>query len=686
MTRLRLLAALLALLVTPIAALAAGSDPARGGTVTARLVTAEDGVAPEAGRLSAGLDLALADGWKTYWRSPGEIGLPPEIDWSGSENVAEVRMLWPAPTRFQAFGIENFGYEKEVLFPLEVALERPGEAARIALEVQLLVCSDICVPETLSLALDLPRGAGVDREAAAAIAGWAARVPAEGGAARAHVGEERLTVEVDGSFADPDVFPEFGQVAFGAPEIRRAPDGRRLWASLPVLSEPRGGEALRVTVTDGGAEGRAVTVDPAMEPAPIAPPRAAFVSPLARIALVALLGGLILNVMPCVLPVLGVKLAGAIKASGAAPGRVRAGFLASAAGVMSFMWALALLVAAAKAAGFAVGWGVQFQNPVFLGAMVAVTALFAANLAGAFEIALPQSLATPIGRARAPSQGRAASLRSDFATGAFAAVLATPCSAPFLGTAVAFAMAGGTAEIAVVFTMLGLGLALPYLVVAARPSLVARLPRPGRWMLWVRAALALMLAATALWLGWVLSNVAGLPAALAVGALVGAAVIVAAARGRLGRAALPAAALAVAAALVAPALLPPRAQASVDTAWAAFDRDAIADRVAEGRVVFVDVTADWCLTCQANKRLVLERGAVARALASDAVLAMRADWTRPDEAIRRYLEDHGRFGIPFYAVYGPGRPDGILLPEVLTPGLVLDALGEAGAERVAERG
>ena len=432
-----------------------------------------------------------------------------------------------------------------------------------------------------------------------------------------------------------------------------------------MLSPAREEAALRLTVT-GGPE--AVTLAPAMADAPIAP-GAGDGRTLASIALVALLGGLILNVMPCVLPVLGIKLAGAVGVAGAAPGRVRAGFLASAAGVMAFMWALAALVLAAKAAGLAVGWGVQFQNPAFLAAMVAVTGLFAANLAGAFEIALPQAFGTSLARGRA-------GLAGDFATGAFAAVLATPCSAPFLGTAVAFALAGGAAEVGVVFTLLGLGLALPYLVVAARPSLVRRLPRPGRWMIAVRGVLAAMLAATALWLAWVLANVAGVATALGVGALVLAAVVVTAWRGRLGPAALGTAALAVVAALAMPAALP-RAEAAEDPGWAAFDAGAIAAEVAAGRVVFVDVTADWCLTCQANKRVVLNRGRVAQALGSEAVVPMRADWTRPDEAIRRYLEEHGRYGIPFYAVYGPGAPEGLVLPEVLTPGLVLDALETA---------
>ena len=668
-----LLGALLALLLAPAAALAAQTDPVVTDTVTARLIAAEDGVTPDAGRLSAGLRLEFAEGWKTYWRSPGEVGLPPEIDWSRSDNLADLRVLWPAPTRFTAFGIENFGYSHEVLFPLEVVLERPGEPARLSLDVQLLVCSDICVPEAVSLDLDLPAGLGVDGAAAAAIADWAARVPVEGGVARANLGET-LTLEVEGGpFAAPDVFPEAGGAAFGAPEIEVSDDGSRLWASFPVLAPPRDDTPLRLTVVDGS---RALEVEPAMAAAPIAPGgpadrAAAGRRTLASIAVLAFLGGLVLNVMPCVLPVLGIKLAGAIGAAGAAPGRVRAGFLASAAGVMAFLWALGALVLLAKAAGLAVGWGVQFQNPVFLAAMVAITALFAANLAGAFEIALPQSVGTGLARRRA-------GLAGDFATGAFAAVLATPCSAPFLGTAVAFALAGGAADVALVFTMLGLGLALPYLVVAARPSLVARLPRPGRWMLAVRAVLAAMLAATALWLAWALSGVAGPAAAFAVTGLVLATVLVVTWRRRLGPAAPVMAALGVAAALVAPAALP-RAEAAGQAGWAPFDRDAIAAEVSAGGTVFVDVTADWCLTCQANKRVVLERGRVADALGSDGVIPMRADWTRPDEAIRAYLEDHGRYGIPFYAVYGPARPDGVILPEVLTPTLVLDALEEVGA-------
>ena len=665
------LAALLALVVLwPGLAAAGESEPVRAETVTARLLTAEDGVAPAAARLSAGLHLDLAEGWKTYWRSPGEVGLPPELEWAGSRNVADARILWPAPTRFTAFGIENFGYGGEVLLPLEVTLERPGEPARLAVEAHLLVCSDICVPETVSLALDLPAGGGVDRAAAAEIAAWAGRVPEEGGAARAHLGEA-LTIEVEGRFADPDVFPELGRAAFGRPEIRA--EGDRLWASLPLLAEPREGEGpLRVTVTDGA---RAVTVEPGMAGAPI--PADAGGPGLLWIAGVALLGGLVLNVMPCVLPVLGIKLAGAVAVAGAAPGRVRAGFLASAAGVVAFMWALGGLVLAAKAAGLAVGWGVQFQNPVFLAAMVAVTGLFAANLAGGFEIALPGRAADAMGLGGPPG------LAGDFATGAFAAVLATPCSAPFLGTAVAFALAGGTPEVALVFTMLGLGLALPYLAVAARPSIVRRLPRPGPWMLRLRVVLALMLLATALWLAWVLSSVAGARAALAVAGLVALAGLLATLRPRLGRAALPAAAAVLLAAVLAPAVLPPQARAATQGAWVPFDREGIAERVAGGEVVFVDVTADWCLTCQANKRLVLDRGAVADRLASDAVVAMRADWTRPDEAIRRYLEDHGRYGIPFNAAYGPGRPDGVPLPEVLTPGLVADALDAAAGTGLA---
>jgi len=370
-----------------------------------------------------------------------------------------------------------------------------------------------------------------------------------------------------------------------------------------------------------------------------------------------------------------------MKLEGAGRARVRWGFLASAAGVMAFMWGLAAVLFALRQAGVTVGWGLQFQNPVFLALMVAILAIFAANLAGAFEISLPPSLQTRLARA-----GGAGGHVGDFLTGAFAAVLATPCSAPFLGTAIAFALAGRGVDIALVFTFLGLGLAAPYLLVAARPGLVRHLPRPGRWMIALRVMLGLLLAVTAAWLVWVLRGVAGTTTMLAVlGMTAGLVMLLSLSRLRCtvrAGLALPLVGIILFAAGDLADTSTPRALSSQVTEWVRFDRAEIARRVSRGEVVFVDVTADWCLTCKANKALVLDREPVVSALAAEGVTPMQADWTRPDPAISRYLESFDRYGIPFNAVYGPAAPDGIVLPELLTPDVVMAALDDAvGEER-----
>ncbi|HLO77012.1 MAG TPA: thioredoxin family protein, partial [Magnetospirillum sp.] len=317
---------------------------------------------------------------------------------------------------------------------------------------------------------------------------------------------------------------------------------------------------------------------------------------------------------------------------GAARGHVRAAFLASAAGIVASFLALAGAAVAVKAAGQAVGWGIQFQQPGFLAVMIALLLAFAANLWGAFEIRLPSALMN-VG----PSGVAHHTLLGHFLSGAFATLLATPCSAPFLGTAVGFALARGAGEIAAIFAALGLGMSVPYLAVALWPDLARRLPKPGAWMVTVKKVMGVALAATALWLGSVLAAQTGLTTAA------------------------------------------PPAAGKTDIAWKSFDLTAVRQAVAEGKVVFVDVTADWCITCKVNKAAVVDRGAVAARLTGGGVVPMRADWTRPDDGIARYLASFDRFGIPFNAVYGPGAPDGIALSELLTEAEVLAALDKAAA-------
>ena len=676
-------AALATALMGAAPAMAAEGAWASHDTVRARLVAAVEATGGLE-TVPAGLHLSLANGWKTYWRSPGDAGLPPSVDWSASENVAGVDFRWPAPHRFTLFGIETFGYAGDVVFPLRVRTERPGEPVALRGTADILVCSDVCIPVELDLTLDLPAGAPApDPEAANLIARFEAAVPDDGSASGLRVeaaaaeagkpGALRVRIASAEPLAAPDVLVESPDWTFGRPAFALSSDGRSATATLPIVSGPDAvtmpGSAATVTVTDGAraAETRITIADGTVRPG-------SWVGELLPVLGIALLGGLVLNLMPCVLPVLGLKLLSVIDRPSGERRRVRLGFLATAAGVLASMLALAAALAGLKAAGTAVGWGVQFQQPAFLVLMTAILVVFAANLMGALEIALPSRLATPLGRAGGDG------LAGNFAAGAFATLLATPCSAPFVGTAVAFALARGPADILAIFAALGLGLAAPYLLVAARPQLAGLLPRPGRWIIALRRALAAALLGTAAWLLTVLAAQTSWQAAVATAAamaILGAALA-------LGRRLGPAfaallAVVALSGAFAAPAVLraSPAANEEAARRWAPFDQAAIRSLVAQGMTVFVDVTAEWCVTCKVNKRLVLDSGEVTEAISGPGVIPMRADWTKPDPRISDYLSRHGRYGIPFNAVYGPGVPTGIVLPELLSRDAVLEALGRA---------
>ncbi|MBE9552585.1 MAG: thioredoxin family protein, partial [Proteobacteria bacterium] len=364
---------------------------------------------------------------------------------------------------------------------------------------------------------------------------------------------------------------------------------------------------------------------------------------------------------------------------------VRLGFLASVAGIVTSFMVLAAVLAALKAAGASIGWGIQFQQPVFLAIMVVVVTLFACNLFGLFEITLPSRLNDLMTPGVGSGQGHHHSLGGHFLTGVFATLLATPCSAPFLGTAVGFAFARGTAEIFMVFAALGIGLSLPYLLVAAFPGMATRLPRPGKWMVGMKRFLGVLLAATGLWLVTVIAAETGIDTAagIAIAALlIGVVLAIRNSEGsRLarhgGKVAALLAAVIVAAPLLAPAGTGDDARALDDSIWQPFDQAEIKRLVANGKTVLVDVTADWCLTCQVNKAAVLNRDPVAAMLESGEVVAMKADWTRPSQEIADYLASFGRYGIPFNAVYGPRAPGGVVLPEILVTGSILAAFEKA---------
>ena len=675
-----------------------------------------------AGDTRLGLQFELKPGWKVYWRSPGDAGFPPKIDWNGSNNLKGAEILWPVPERFSVQGLETLGYKKKVVLPISAVPAASGEGMDLKAHIRYLACDDICIPYEAKLALALPAGTPHPSAHAHAIDKFAARVPGDG---RAHglqiasleavpggaAGNARLrlTAKATVPFTTPDAFLEGASVlAYGKPKVALSDD--RMTARIDIevngvdlLEDAKGqtlaGRDFTVTLVDGGrtAERQLAALAPgaisdagggASQPVfQTAPPEA---PAFAVILLLAILGGLILNLMPCVLPVLSLKMLSLVKHGGGQARDVRMGFIASAAGIIATFLVLAGILAGLRAGGTVIGWGIQFQQPWFLTGLVLLVTVFACNLWGFFEVRLPMFI-SDLGGDTVHVHG----LGGHFLGGVFATLLATPCTAPFLGTAVGFALAGPVAQMLAVFAALGLGLALPYLLVAAVPKLATWLPKPGAWMVRLKVVLGLLLAGTGVWLLMVLAGVSGMPAALGVAALsvVAAGLLFIAHRGAAGaRLSVPGMLVVTLAAMTAPSWLPaadmPSAKSGADgkarlaALWQPFDAAAIPALVAQGKTVFVDVTADWCITCQVNKGVVLSRDDIYRRLGGEGVVAMQADWTRPDDGIAHYLASFGRFGIPFNAVYGPKAPDGVVLPELLSQTAVLEAFEAAGAKPV----
>ena len=702
-------------ILAPLSAVAgpASSDWIKTEQTALRLIAASQ-TTGDGDSVQLGLQFKLKPDWKIYWRSPGDAGFPPQPDWSGSANLKSITMQWPAPERFTVLGLQTLGYKEEVVFPLTITRKDPSAPLELAGAIRYLVCSEICIPYDAEVALYLEQGPAKPSKFAHLINRFSVKVPGDGGLHGLKI--ENAETWADGKdtflrvratattpFTAPDLFPEGGpDISFSKPKVRLGPGRKtarlemRVYGVSQLPGKTLAGKDLTLTLTDGkrAAEKRLPSTalsGPGAGGSLFANGGGGAAS-FALILLLAVLGGLILNLMPCVLPVLSIKLLGVVGHGGGERRIVRLSFIASALGILAAFMVLAGALVGLKSAGMGIGWGIQFQQPWFLIAMTLVVMGFACNLWGFFEFRLPGWVSN-MGEHTGHLHGPGHNMGGHFIQGAFATLLATPCSAPFLGTAIGFALSRGPLEIFAVFTALGLGLALPYLTVAIFPGLATRLPRPGPWILTMKRILGFALAATAVWLLSVLSASIGLAAALAVGGLAVAGVGLAYWGKRAldgpGKRAPLWMALTFGAALMVPGWLgqTPAVEAAAKTTieaktldgmWAAFDEAAIPGLIAAGKTVFVDVTADWCITCQVNKSLVLAQGAVLDVFRADNVVIMKADWTRPDPMIADFLARNGRFGIPFNAVYGPKLPTGIILPELLSERAVLDAFKNAG--------
>ena len=634
--------------------------------------------------LPALLHVELDEGWKTYWRSPGEGGIPPTFDWSESSNINDIEWRWPVPSRYSIQGIDTVGYQGSLTFPLMIQLSPDARQAHISGTLTMSSCTTVCVltdyPIDLHVDLDTLT---VDSDRAFAFNPAMGKVPREYDSNNVKQAiwsdanqRVQLTIERDSGWQEPQLFIHSNNEAladaeFSSPNIQV--EGNTLtanievshWLELPDLS----GAELIATVSDEkfAAEYNVqLTAGTIANNAP----------PLWAILLMALAGGLILNIMPCVLPVLGLKVQSLMLSGAQEPKVVRKQFFASSLGIISSFLVIALGLMALRWSGGSVGWGIQFQNPYFIAALVAITWVFALNLMGAFEFKLPSSLSTSAATAGDDSY------KGHFLQGMLATVLATPCTAPFLGTAVAFALAAESSVILLIFAALGVGMALPWLLIAVFPKTAKLLPKPGRWMQWVKPVFAIMMLATTVWLTTLLKNFISNEVflALTVGLSVLTLVIIGKVHGRkalflsIGGFLVLAAVVGTTLILTADRWVNKLPQ---DHQWQPLTQQRIDEAVASGQTVFVDVTADWCITCQANKVGVLLQDPVFTALGQENVTRLRGDWTKANESITQYLKANNTFGVPFNKVYGPGAPDGITLPVVLSKDKVMDALEDA---------
>ncbi len=656
----RLLLLLLAMLLAA-PALAAESAPVATPRGTATLLADRAAIAPgEAFRLA--LRLRMTPGWHTYWSNPGDAGAAPEVVLEAPWQAGPLQ--FPIPERI-AFGpLMNFGYKGEVLLPLAVTAPdglRPGTRARILAEATWLACADVCIPEEGRFVLELPvEAAGRPAESVRFAAAEAALPRAAPFAARL---SPQGVLRVEGEAISPTRVREAAFFPFAQDRLLNPPpqrltvrEGALTLALAPAPGAPGGPLEGVLVLTDAGGQRAGFTLS-----APPGPAEAASLAPWQALVL-ALLGGLVLNLMPCVFPVLAMKAMALARLGGAGAAAVRRDAAGYVAGVVLGFLGLGAGLLALRAAGAAAGWGFQFTHPAFVAAMAWVMLAVGLNLSGVFALRGPALSGT----------------RGAFATGLLAVLVATPCTAPFMAPALGAALVLPPGWALGVFAALGVGLALPYALLAAFPALARAVPRPGPWMERLRQFLAFPMYGAAAWLAWVLAQQAG-PDGLA--AVLAGAVLVALAAWAWGLGARPGRILAPLALAAALSLLPALESAPAATPSAAASAESwsaarVAALQAEGRPVFVNFTAAWCITCKVNERVALETEGTRAAFAARNVAVLVGDWTRGDAAITALLRQHGRDGVPLYLLYPAGGGAPLVLPQLLTEGALRAALRE----------
>jgi thiol:disulfide interchange protein len=688
-------------------ATAGAADAVPEANVKAHLISEVRSVSPGAS-LRVALAFDIREGWHTYWRNPGDSGKATTITWKLPPGFSAGPIEWTAPHRFDLPPLVNFGYASHAVHIVRIETPKdlkPGTRVVLRANAFWLVCADVCIPENADVQLTLPVSAtpgAIDPVVAAQFAAADREMPVAAPApvsARLSGGKVSLTLGKEWGDRNARIeslafFPyDDGVVEYAAPQtLTRTTDALELTLKAadpaPAAGPLRG--VLVATLQDGSTS-KPVAMEVSADLKIAAPAVAGLTAPepaqsLGLLLLFAVIGGLILNLMPCVFPVLSIKAIGLVEQARKDPAAVRTKGLVFAAGVISSMLALAAALLALRAGGEQIGWGFQLQSPLFVTLMVYLLLLVGLNLSGVFEIGGGLS-----GVGDSLTQG--SGYRASFFTGVLTTLVATPCTAPFMAAAVGAALTQSAPVALGIFTALGVGLALPYLLLSFAPGLRGVLPKPGAWMDTLKQIFAYPMYASAAWLLWVLAQQTSMGLAVGfAGAILVAFSVWALQKSRSGsgtgqRVALFAAILAALLAIALPVQVARTsaagshagAQAGVhapeaDDGWQPYDAAKVAALAASGKPVLVNFTASWCLTCLFNERTAFQDASVQALLRAKGVTLVKGDWTNSDPVITAALASFGRAGVPLYVVYNatPGSAQPAVLPQLLTAGIVRD--------------
>ena len=665
------------------------SSPKKEGSI--RLVSAGY---TDSGEVVSGLHMKFTNNWHTYWKNTGDSGMTVTPDFSASENVKGIELVWPVPSRELFFDLEGWVYSKEVILPFAVGVIDSTKPVKLVADVKWAICDEDCIFTQNKLELEIPTGYK-DTSTLGLIDSYILKAPEKIADSdiklqKLETSEKTILAEFTSTktFADDiDLFitENSKNFRFPKPIVTRSDDGTKLsiYTNYEVLKK---GETLvdkTINFTlkngEGGVEGenKIEKFSIVQAPAKTAETKQTSITLLQAI-IAALIGGLILNIMPCVLPVIMLKIFSVIKHGSSDKKFIRKSFSYTVAGIIFSFLLIATFVVVLKSLGHTIGWGIQFQQPAFLVFMSVLLTLFAANQFGWFEINLHTKISDKIND-KLNHAGDATPL-GNFLTGAFATLLATPCTAPYLATAISFAFAANALTIFAILFFMGVGLALPYILIMISPSFVKIFPKPGRWMSFVRVILGLFLIATNFWIVSIFFANGGYSSGfmLFVCMFLMSLWLFVSHRMKLDRMKTFFTVLWMVFCSFGITLYLAKIESEPVAAkdmWVKFNRVEIDKDVAEGKLVFVDVTADWCLTCRFNKANVTYP--MMPYFNDNKVIMMKADYTSPSKPIADYLSEYKAYGIPLNIVYGPKAPKGIKLPVLLKEQDIKNAVDNA---------